>query len=71
MIDFTTKCVNYTDCNGKAALNVVGLEMDLLTVVLHQMNMTFIFMSKHQSVFIWRLIRYINYFGLCLERRLL
>ena len=31
MNDFTTKYVNYTDCNGKAALNVVGWEMDLLT----------------------------------------
>jgi hypothetical protein len=39
--NFTTQYVNYKDTNGNVVLKIVGLEMDLLTVVLQQMNMTF------------------------------
>jgi hypothetical protein len=39
---FTTQYVNHTDSNGNVVTKVSGLEMDLLTVVLQQMNMTFI-----------------------------
>ena len=39
---FTTNYVNRTDSNGSFVREVVGLEMNLLRVVLQQMNMTFV-----------------------------
>ena len=46
--DFTEKYVNYTDCNGKVFMKVVGLVMYLLTVGLQQMNMTFVLVSTRE-----------------------
>jgi len=39
---FTTIYNNYTDSNGSVVTEVVGMEMDLLNLVLKQMNTTFI-----------------------------
>ena len=46
--DFTKKYVNYTDCNGNDVMKVVGLEMDLLTVVLQQLNMPFVLVTLRE-----------------------
>jgi hypothetical protein len=40
--NFTTNYVNHTDSNGNVFMTIEGLEMDLLTIVLQQMNMTFL-----------------------------
>jgi hypothetical protein len=47
-LDISTKYVNYTDSNGNVVMKVVGLEMDLLTVVLQRMNMTFIHVTEQE-----------------------
>ena len=39
--NLTTSYINETDSNGNVFMKVVGMEMDLLRVVLQQMNMTF------------------------------
>ena len=39
--NLTTNYINHTDSNGNVVMKVVGMEMDLLWVILQQMNMTF------------------------------
>jgi len=40
--NFTTKYVNLTYSNGTVVNYIAGLEMKLLSIVLQQMNMTFL-----------------------------
>ena len=40
--NFTTKYVNFTYSNGTVVTYIIGLEMKLLSIVLQQMNMTFV-----------------------------
>jgi len=40
--NFTTKYVNFTYSNGTVVTYIIGMEMKLLSIVLQQMNMTFI-----------------------------
>ena len=46
--DFTTKYVKYTDCNENDVMKVVGLEIDLLAVILQQMNMSFVLVTLRE-----------------------
>ena len=44
--DLTTTYIDHTDSNGNVVMELVGIEMDLLRVVLQQMNMTFVHVNK-------------------------
>ena len=46
---YTTYYYNDTDSNGSIVTKVSGYEMDLLTMVLKQMNMTFVLFSTPES----------------------
>jgi hypothetical protein len=37
---FVANCINYTDSNGKVSIKAVGLEIELLKVVLQKLNMS-------------------------------
>jgi len=40
--DFSAIYINQTDSNGSVVMEIVGMDMDLLGIVLQQMNMTFV-----------------------------
>jgi hypothetical protein len=48
--NLTTNYINETDSNGNVFMKVVGLEMDLLRVVLQQMNMTFVHVPTPEEI---------------------
>ena len=43
---FSAKYINITYSNGSVVSSIVGLDIDLLRVVLQQMNMTFVYVPN-------------------------
>jgi hypothetical protein len=48
--DLTTNYINQTDSNGNVVMKIVGMEMDLLWIVLKQMNMTFVHVPTPEDI---------------------
>jgi hypothetical protein len=48
--NLTTNYTNQTDSNGNVVTKIVGMEMDLLWIVLKQMNMTFVHVPTPESI---------------------
>jgi len=48
--NLTTNYINETDSNGNVVMKIVGMEMDLLWIVLKQMNMTFVHVSTPEDL---------------------
>ena len=49
-VNLTTSYINQTDSNGKVFVIIVGMEMDLLWVVLKQMNTTFVHVPTTENI---------------------
>jgi hypothetical protein len=48
--ELTTNYTNQTDSNGNVVTKIVGMEMDLLSIVLKQINMTFVHAPTPESI---------------------
>jgi hypothetical protein len=50
---FTTRYVDYNNCNENFLSYIEGLEYDLLKVVLEQMNITFVHVPHQKDLKMW------------------